>query len=88
MSTEVKIVKKYTALLKDMVYVIALILALAGAYYKMQQSIQTNNVKIDSLVEDISSLQAQVEKSSTLSNENSTGVKVLETQIEILRSTQ
>lgn len=88
MEKEAKLLRKNVDLLKDLVYVIALIGALFSAYHRLQQSVKENNLQTNQLIKDTTQLQIQVDKLSGTANSNSTDIKVIQTQLEILRGKQ
>lgn len=75
---------RYSQIVKDTVWALGMIIAMIGAWYKLQGDLKLTQQSVGQLTKDTLTLQESVKDLSSESAEHTTDIKVLETQINIL----
>ena len=88
MSQEIKTLSKVTTILREFAFIIGIIITVTGAYYRLQGSVKDTNTLVNQIVKDMSEIQEQVKENSRMTTDNSTSIKVIETQYQLLKGNQ
>ncbi len=85
---DAKVLKKYTDILKDFSFVIVLLFGLFGAWQKIQEDVRTSQLLIHQIQKENADLSSTINQLSKTIVEHETNIKVIDTQLSIMRGQQ
>lgn len=83
-----KFLENITTVTKEVVFIFGLLFTLVGYWFKLNANISDTQKLVIELSNDTAKIQEKVDSINELTNANSTDIKVIQTQIDILRGKQ
>ncbi len=77
--------EKISGFIRETAFILGLLIMIIGGWYQLQSDIRDSKVAVQNMKEENDEVKTLIEGISARTNENTTSVKVLETQLEILR---
>lgn len=85
---EAKVFRKYTDIIKDFAFIIALVAGLVAGWYQLKSDVSSTKSSIERLQKENDQLVSAVTDISKRTSDNGTDIKVIETQLKLLGGQQ